>query len=300
MHSPSTVLRSTNFVNMGNCKTPLTVRNKLSGQSAAVPCGKCPDCLSRLVSAWSFRLMQEDRFAESAYFLTLTYSTTHVPYSKNRYKTLDKKDVINFIKRLRKATDAYYNKRYVRRSVRPTIKYFACGEYGSTKGRPHYHLIIFNARLELIESAWQKGAVHYGTVSQLSVGYTLKYMMKPPRKPQHQRDDRKPEFRLMSKGLGECYLNKDTILYHTADIFNRYCVNTVGGGKAPMARYYKNRIYNEYQIKAIAAHFAIEAEKKYLEEANNSSTLSTHNKIQSDLAAIRRMYFNSQSRNSIF
>lgn len=186
---------------MASCKTPYLVKDKQQkGKQIPVPCGKCPFCLKRRVSQWSFRLMQEEKRSISAHFITLTYDTKNVSISKNGFMSLKKRNLQLFFKRLRKAhgvKNAYEGKR---------IKYFAVGEYGGKSRRPHYHVILFNAKIDLIQEAWNLGSVHYGVVSGASVGYTLKYMSKKKKVPEHKNDDRQPEFSLMSKGLGENYI----------------------------------------------------------------------------------------------
>lgn len=160
------------------------------GQS--FPCGKCPKCLARRASSWSFRLMQQDKHSDSSLFITLTYDTKHVPITEAGYMSLRKRDVQLFFKRLRKLQNG---------NQRSPIKYYVCGEYGGRTERPHYHALIFNSQVEKISPAWDLGNVHYGTVEGASVGYTLKYMQKPKVIPKHCNDDRVPEFSLMSKGL---------------------------------------------------------------------------------------------------
>lgn len=177
------------------CLTPFVVKDA-NNCSVPVPCGKCPPCLARRVSGWSFRLMQERNHSLTANFITLTYDTKHVPITRNGFMSLSKRDLQLFFKRLRKISV---------RSVR--IKYYAVGEYGGRSFRPHYHLILFNADIRLIQQAWSIdgspiGSVHYGNddgVCEKSVGYALKYMTKRARIPLHQNDDRLPEFSLMSK-----------------------------------------------------------------------------------------------------
>lgn len=171
-------------------------------ESIAVPCGKCPQCVKRRVSGWSFRLMEESRVSSSCWFITLTYATTHVPITTNGFMALSKRDLQLFFKRLRKANPGR------------GLKYYAAGEYGGKTNRPHYHIILFNAALETIQPAWHLGQLHYGQVSEASVGYTLKYITKPSRIPMHQNDDRQPEFALMSKGLGASYLTYHTMWWH--------------------------------------------------------------------------------------
>lgn len=177
------------------CMTPFTVKDKKTKESIPVPCGKCPNCKRRRISGWSFRLMQEDKVSENSLFITLTYDTKVVPITKSGYMGLNKRDLQLFFKRLRKA----HNNVLGLDGYPVRIKYYACGEYGGRTFRPHYHVILFNARIELIQDAWQNGAVHYGKVTGASVGYTLKYMSKPSKIPMHKNDDRDREFALMSK-----------------------------------------------------------------------------------------------------
>lgn len=171
--------------------TPLNL--KRDGANNTIQCGKCPQCVARRTSAWSFRLTQEDKRSKSSLFLTLTYGNSNCPVSKKGYMVLKKRDIQLFIKRLRKANSKHTDM--------PAIKYYAVGEYGGRTQRPHYHIILFNAKLELIQPAWDLGQIHYGKVSGASIGYTLKYMCKTKRYPLHANDDRISEFALMSKDL---------------------------------------------------------------------------------------------------
>lgn len=230
-------------------------------QFQPVPCGKCPPCRARRASGWSFRLMQQAKVSDSSHFITLTYATDKVPISKQGFMSLDKRDVQLFFKRLRKAHNncqALSNNRQVaagfeQRSTTPGIKYYVCGEYGDTTHRPHYHAIMFNVRIELIQDAWQNGNVHYGTVNGASIGYTLKYMCKPPSAiGKYEWDDRLPEFSLMSKGLGVNYLTPGIKKYHYDDLENRMYCPLEDGKKIAMPRYYKNKLYDDEQKEAIA------------------------------------------------
>lgn len=217
----------------------------------AVPCGKCPKCVKRRISAWSFRLLQEDKKSETSIFLTLTYDTAKVPITRNGFMTLDKDGVQKFMKRLRKSHPATSK-----------IKYYLVGEYGGKTKRPHYHLILFNADIKLIQAAWSQGAIHYGKVEGASVGYTLKYMIKTgTRIPAHRNDDRQPEFGLMSKGLGVSYITTAMQTWHLADKENRMYCNLPDGKKITMPRYFKQKIYNEHERKAIG----IQTRKRQLE-----------------------------------
>jgi len=225
-----------------SCYAPFYVDNPSfplvsSIRQVPVPCGKCPPCLKRRSDAWGFRLSKEENVHTNSSFITLTYDNNHVPMTEKNYMTLCKKDFQDFMKRLRK----YHSK-----SIK--IKYWACGEYGSTTFRPHYHAIIFNLDREKLTKAWTLGTVHIGDVSGASIAYTTKYMNKGRRIPLHKNDDRLPEFSLMSKKLGSNYLTDDIIKYHQEDITRNY-LTLEGGVKIAMPRYYREKIYSEKQRK---------------------------------------------------
>lgn len=243
------------------CITPFGVKSKMTGETIGVPCGRCPVCVKRRASGWSFRLMNEYRQATSGYFLTLTYSTSTVPILSSGYMTINKRDPQLFLKRLRKA-----HPKHVR------IKYYLCGEYGTRGKRPHYHVILFNASLPLIQPAWGLGQVHYGNVTRQSVGYCLKYMSKKGQIPMHANDNRVPEFALMSKGLGKNYITPAMKAWHLADLDNRMYCNLPDGIKISMPRYYKDRIYDEMQRKRVAFMTQVRMErektKRMLEEGD--------------------------------
>lgn len=65
------------------------------------------------------------------------------------------------------------------------------------------------------------GSIYFGDVSGASIGYVLKYMTKFKSIPEHQNDDRLPEFSLMSKGLGSNYLTEKMVKWHHDDLTNR-------------------------------------------------------------------------------
>lgn len=225
------------------------------------PCGKCVNCKKRRVSGWSFRLMQQHRVSNTAWFITFTYTTETVPISPRHRMTLDKRDFQLFMKRLRKLHQ-------------DKISYYTCGEYGTEKYRPHYHAIMFNVELkhligQLAEVAllnretmlegkhhfecplWGKGHITIGTVSPASVGYTLEYISKPQRIPQYKGDDREPEFSLMSKGIGKNYLSPEIQKWHKDDFYKRYYLPLEDGKKACMPRYYTQKMYTPYQRRLI-------------------------------------------------
>lgn len=223
------------------CDSPYYVLpSKAATEKIPVPCGKCPICKARRVNQWVFRLMQEEKVSISAHFVTLTYDTRYVPISNNGFMTLRKKDFQDYMKRLRKLTDV-------------KLKYYAVGEYGSQNKRPHFHAIIFGVTDEkLFADAWgingeQFGGIFVGKVTTDSVAYTMKYIDKPSTLvKKYSRDDRSPEFSLMSKGLGASYITDATRKYHKDDLTRNY-VNKLSGHRVPMPRYYRNKILSDIE-----------------------------------------------------
>lgn len=181
------------------CMTPFIVYQKGVG-NVQVPCGRCPLCVARRVSAWSFRLKQEEKRSSSAHFVTLTYGIKNAPITSKGFMTIEKTALQLFFKRLRKAHETEAKKHSMECNK---IRYYAVGEYGGKTLRPHYHALIFNSEPGKISAAWNLGHIHYGQVTGASIGYTLKYMCKKGKIPLHSNDDRIPEFALMSKGLGQ-------------------------------------------------------------------------------------------------
>lgn len=141
-----------------------------------LPCGKCPECCQEYSSQWSFRIMNEAQYHKDNCFITLTYANTD--------EELHKRDVQLFIKRLR-------------RHIEPQrLRFFSCGEYGSKKQRPHYHVILFGyvppdlvffKRTEkgselflskTLEKLWPYGFVSVCELTINDAKYTAKYMQK--------------------------------------------------------------------------------------------------------------------------
>lgn len=162
-----------------------------------LPCGKCFECRKSYAWRWSVRCACEALEHEQNYFVTLTYNTT----SGN----LTKSDLQNFFKRLRRHG---YN-----------FRYFACGEYGEQRHRPHYHVLFFGLDLKDrlvpwsqsgkfrtyrspdLEALWYHGFVLVGYADSAAVGgYVAKYCMKSD--PFFKEPEDAPSFLLMSRKPG--------------------------------------------------------------------------------------------------
>lgn len=147
---------------MAKCIYPIYLPNR----EVPVPCRKCGTCLQTRKQEWQFRLQQEAKVSDSAYFVTLTYSDEYVPV-KNGQESLELSDLQKFFKRLRKR-HALHSK--------SQIRYYAVGEYGTRFKRPHYHIILFNAVREDVENSWPCGFLKFDKVSFSSIGYVVGYV----------------------------------------------------------------------------------------------------------------------------
>jgi len=227
----------------------------------SVACGNCPRCVQRRKLEWGFRMEWEMREAKTAYFVTLTYDTKHVPINRFGRKTLNNKEHINeetgeitggdltrFFKRLRinqvrsKVTWEHY---YNGLQVTDNIKYYACGEYGEKRKRPHYHAIIFNASKVNIEKSWKLGETHIAPANGSTIAYVMKYLDKNMGKKQDNRIER--EFNTMSEGIGLSYVTKNQ-LWHKNNLDILF-VTTMQGLKVPMPRYYRLKMFTEEERK---------------------------------------------------
>lgn len=226
-----------------------------------LPCGQCVECRLARSREWANRCMIEAKEHKYNYFVTLTYDNEHLPIGNAtnietgeiyEVGTLKPKDMQDFWKRLRIQWKRKYNV--------DSIRYYQCGEYGETYGRPHYHAIIFglpiydlqpdhkskkgnmNYYSAEIEKIWGKGRVAVGNVTWDSCAYTARYVMKKQTgkgseeyykvlgiEPEYVRMSRKP-------GIARNYYeeNKDKI-YETDGI---YIATSKGVQKAKPSKYY--------------------------------------------------------------
>lgn len=186
-------------------------RQALTGVPILIPCGECIGCRLTWRRQWAIRCMHEKRLHCESAFLTLTYDDDHLPSPP----TLLLSDLQLFMKRLR--------------STRPVgLRFFACGEYGESTQRPHYHLLLFNTdfadkrywkdsatgeplfRSAELSRLWPAGSNVLGSVSAKSCAYVAGYMLKKVGAPVVYPPGFAPEFRVMSRrpGLGTVWLDR--------------------------------------------------------------------------------------------
>jgi hypothetical protein len=138
------------------------------------------------------------------------------------------------------------------------IKYFACGEYGDTTLRPHYHAVIFGVRsqVELFEKFWKDGFVYAGSVTPYSIGYVTGYVTKKlnGKKAKEVYGNREAPFQLQSQKLGAQWLkdNEDQVKDNLGV--------TMFGTNVGLPRYYKKQLEEEIGDRLIEK--AIDSEEK--------------------------------------
>jgi hypothetical protein len=130
----------------------------------ALPCGGCLGCRTSAAKAWALRCQLELQQHRNAVFTTLTYDPQHEPV------TLEKRHLQLWLKRVRKALG----------TARP-IRFFASGEYGEKRGRPHYHALVFGAAqndAQLLDAAWGMGHTRTERITPARIAYTAGYVNK--------------------------------------------------------------------------------------------------------------------------
>lgn len=198
-------------------------REKYRYEKIQVPCGKCSGCKLDYSREWAIRCVHEASLHENNSFITLTYSPENLPEDHS----VSKRELQLFFKKLRKKIGQF--------------RYFACGEYGANRNRPHYHAIIFGYdfpdrtlwskthngdllfRSKELEKIWNKGFSTVGNVTLQSAQYVARYTFKKQKQGAHEHDDYElldtetgeihkllPEFCLMSRrpGIGHDWYEK--------------------------------------------------------------------------------------------
>ncbi|QXP44244.1 MAG: replication initiator protein [Arizlama microvirus] len=187
-----------------------------SNEKSAIPCGQCDGCRMSRAQQWSNRMFWERDYWEAASFNTLTLE------NEPEDKSVSKRTLQLFFKKLRK---------------KAKLSYYACGEYGETHGRPHYHAVIFGLgpqHAEIIEETWGLGQVETSIFNQNRALYTAGYLLKQVRPDIDLRGRSKP-FCLMSQGIGKRFA-----LANRAKIEQRTL--TIYGKKVSTPRYYKTSL----------------------------------------------------------
>lgn len=134
------------------CYSPILIKNPNRGRRdkmayvvdtksefIPVPCGHCGECI-RLRSSGVLQRAQLEELAGYPFMISLSYNPQSLAYYEcsNGFKIAyaPVSDLQNMFKRLRKT-----------KALTRRFRYFAVTELGSSKGRPHAHVLLFLERL---------------------------------------------------------------------------------------------------------------------------------------------------------
>lgn len=240
----------------------------IRGFKIKVPCGRCIGCRLDYSRQWALRSMHEAKLFNRGCFVTLTFDNEHLPSDGSVHKSY----IQSWLKRFRYRFG-------------DDIRYLLCGEYGSKRGRPHYHILFFNFdfpdkypwtvrkgniyyRSPLLESVWRdaycdtgNGFSVIGDLTAESCAYVSRYITKKVFGADSKKfyNGLEPEFQLMSRmpGLGRNYLEK----YYEGWFNNGFCLLENSQGKkfrVQIPRYYVDSmkvinedVYNRYKLDRI-------------------------------------------------
>lgn len=252
---------------------------KSYGSPQLIGCGKCAACRLQKSREWANRCMLELEDHESAYFLTLTYDDDHLFQKDGKLWSPDcgrepsvlKDHVRMFMRKLRDSTGQ-------------NLRFFACGEYGTSPRppskvlRPHYHIIVFGLQIpdlrfykksniqdnyytsEFINRCWcldmrsdptPLGYVVIGDLTWESAAYTARYCMKKLNSDVeiwklYNKMDVNEEFTIMSThpGIARKYFDRNGPSVFLTDGIS---ISTVTGGrKITVPKYFKRLCSDTY------------------------------------------------------
>ena len=132
------------------------------------PCHQCWQCRENRINDWVGRCIAEKETSLTTSVVTLTYGGGDTPQSR----FLRKSDITSYIKAIRNAGHK--------------VRQFAVGEYGSKKGRAHWHVVLFwqspiphrELRVNISDEFWPHGFSLWDQADSASIRYVMKYINK--------------------------------------------------------------------------------------------------------------------------
>lgn len=131
-------------------------------------CRKCWQCLKQKSQDWVGRCIAESRTASASRFVTLTYGGGDHPAAQ----FLTYEHVQRWLVEVRR---------------KAKVRYLAVGEYGSEKGRAHWHVLLFyeSGKVPEVElnkrinhKMWPHGFSQWEEISTQAIRYCVKYVQK--------------------------------------------------------------------------------------------------------------------------
>lgn len=138
-----------------------------------IACRECWQCREQAINDWVGRNIAESKTAKASHAITLTYGRDRLNDADHeRARLLTYSDVQKYFKLLR-------------RHGFP-VRYFIAGEYGSAKGRAHWHGCVYwlgpvpshELGRRFMEEHWPHGWSHWTTMQPAAVRYACKYVQK--------------------------------------------------------------------------------------------------------------------------
>jgi len=263
------------------CPTPIFIKST----GGLVPCRQCNQCRITRRREKTTRLVLEAKEHIDVLFVTLSYHNDFLPVDLYNPVTgeliashptgcLDKRALQLFNKRLRN------------RLPFGSYRFWAVGEYGDKKWRPHYHLVMFGLSYKdraLIHEAWSDPNTGklFCDPARIDIQipkkdwdvaqYCASYVMKKLTNPKDDRlDGRPPEFFLSSKGIGLGFVDKITsaLQSKSGQIYIEMHqdiprVAIIEGKRMPLDRYMRKKIIHALQVTEMATE---KGQKKFAEE----------------------------------
>lgn len=247
-HNPIPAYRSRALNSSGKRSLVFTKNEGYTDLEISIPCGQCIGCRLERSREWALRITQEATLHKQSSFVTLTYEDRHLPPNFS----LRKKDLQDFMKRLR-----FFSEK--------PLRYYACGEYGTTSLRPHYHICLFGEDFssdrkhykntpdgyplynsKTLSERWTFGHAVIGKLNFETAAYTARYVTKKisgPSAREHYKL-REAEFSLMSRrpGIGTHWLQQNI-----SDIEKGFCWSNGGLHKTP--KFYSKKLNQKIQNK---------------------------------------------------
>lgn len=258
-----------------------------------LPCGKCIGCRKSRAQSWAVRCLHEARMHAENCFLTLTYRDDPV--------SLVPRDLWLFHKRLRSRIGK--------------LRYFAVGEYGGRKRRPHYHSLVFGYGFpdrklhsgsgktalytsDVLSELWSLGHAVIGSVTAESAQYVANYSVKGKLKDPISRRAVAGvrEFCVMSRnpGIGAGWIDA-----YQGTVFPRDFIVLPGGRRVGVPRYYLDRqrdaglverVKEERRKRNVVEDFVHELERRPARELYDTLVFKhfEERRLANEIGAVRR------------
>lgn len=183
-------------------------------------------------------LYELQRFPNSI-FITLTFDNP----SLSEFKDNPNRSIRLFLDRVRKK----YGKQ---------VRHWIVAEYGSKRGRLHYHGILFDINIgnDELFSLWKYGNTFVGYANEITAKYIVKYLTKQDTK------GIAPPRIISSKGIGDSWLSTPECQF-ALKAYER--VLYVGGKPMPIPRYYLNKMFTPEELEQMSYYYYMEEPKTF-------------------------------------